>query len=189
MNTKGSSTMRVVLTIIGVLAVLSLAFGAPGTVNLVGTWNHLNADQANPTPEHEVLHCGGFASISCRYDKQPEPELGFTTPPDSTVGYFVGQDATSDWACPAGFPADFCANVLFVASGTATYDRSDGTQLVVNEDLVVGDMSGQRVLYVYWVDYGFACPWYRSFAEALAANPFQPPFDGTNWPAQDCIGV
>ncbi len=188
MNSNRSSTIRAVLTIIGVVALLSLAFGAPGVINLDGTWSRLNPDQANPTPEHEVLRCGGYASIICRYDKQPEPELGFTMPPDSTSGYFAGQDATAGWACPAGF-GDFCDSVVFVASGVSTYDRSDGSQLVVNQDLVVGSVNGQSVLYIYWVDDGFACPWYRSFGDALSANQFPLPFNGTDWPAADCIGA
>ena len=44
-----------------------------------------------------------------------------------------------------------------------------------------------EVLYLSWVDFGFACPWFPSFEAALAANPFPLPFNGVDWPAQDCI--
>ena len=44
-----------------------------------------------------------------------------------------------------------------------------------------------EVLYLSWVDSGFACPWFPSFEAALAANPFPLPFNGVDWPSQDCI--
>ncbi len=189
---KVSSISRVVLTIIGVLTVLSLAFQAPaafvpGAVNLVGTWDRLNPNQGGASPEHEVLRCGGSAAVFCVYDKQPERLLGFQNPPDSTIGYFRGRDVTANWSCPAWFPANVCANTVFVASVVATYYQSGGTQLVANQDLAVSNVGGQSRLYVYWVDYGFACLWFRSFGEALAANPFPLPFNGQDWPAGDCL--
>ncbi len=194
MNRKVVWTSRIVLTVIGLLAVLSLAFQAPAAfaptaVSLVGKWDRLNPDQGGVSPEHEVLRCGGDVSIYCIYDKQPEPVLGFLNPPDSTMGFFSGQDASAGWSCPSWFPPAVCSNVLFVASGVMTYYESSGTQLVVNHDLVVANVNGQSRLYVYWVDNGFACPWFRSFAEALAANPFPLPFNGQDWPAGDCVFV
>ncbi len=187
------SASRTALVLLAMLAMLSLAFQAPlsatGPVQftLTGTWDRLNPDQSGPSPEHEVLRCGGIAQPLCVYDKHPEPLLNFTNPPDSTIGYFRGQDVTVGWQCPNWFPSGVCSNTAYVAAGTFTYYRSNGTTLVVNEQLIVTDMSGQGVLYLYWVDYGFACPWYRSFAEALAANPFPLPFNGQDWPQQDCF--
>src|SRR3989304_818009 len=66
----------------------SLPAAAQRQVNLAGKWDRLNPDQGNPTPEHEVLRCGGNASWNCAYDKQPEPRLGFETPPGSTSRRF-----------------------------------------------------------------------------------------------------
>ena len=192
MNRNVASIRRFALSIVALLAVLSLAFQsaaayAPGAVSLAGTWNRLNPNQGGPSPEHEVLRCGGTVLISCIYDKQPEPLLSFQNPPDPTMGFFRGQDVTASWSCPAWFPAEVCAGTAFVADGVMTYHQSSGTLLVVKHDLVVSNVNGQSRLYVYWVDYGFACPWFRSFAEALAANPFPLPFNGQDFPANDCL--
>jgi len=63
---------------------------------------------------------------------------------------------------------------------------SDGGDLIVDQELILTENEGDQVLYVYWVDQ-FACPWYKSFSEALAANPFPTPFNGEDWPAMDCL--
>ena len=194
MNRQVALIRRVAFTLIAQLAAFSLAFQSPAALassalSLVGTWHRLNANTSGPSPEHEALRCGGGAVISCIYDKHPEPLLNFQNPPDSTMGFFTGQDATAGWTCPAWFPADACANVSFVASGVMTYHQSSGSLLVVNHDLVVSNVNGQSQLYVYWPDYGFACPWFRSFAAALAANPFPLPFNGVDYPAQDCVAA
>jgi len=57
----------------------------------------------------------------------------------------------------------------------------------VLEDLVVAQSGARQVLYVYWVGL-FYCPWFRTFGEAVAANPLPLPFNGT-WPLQDCVGA
>ncbi|MGE5251785.1 MAG: hypothetical protein ACM3QS_16400 [Bacteroidota bacterium] len=187
MNKSLSTGSRIVLTIIGVLAVMSLSFQAlavPGAVSLVGTWDRLNPGSP---PEHEVLRCGGNQLISCVYDKHPEPLLNFTNPPEGTIGFFRGQDVTTSWTCPAGFGPGVCANVAFVASGVTTYTAPDGSQQVLPEDLVVSSVGGQSVLYMYFKSWGVACPWYRSFGAALAANPFPLPYNGTDGGQQDCF--
>jgi len=159
------------------------AHGPPG---LAGVWDRLNPDQENPTPEHEVLRCGGHEAWYCIYDKHPEPLLGFSQPPDATFGQFRGEDITSEWTCPAWFGAR-CEATALVASGVMRYHYPDGSSLDVSQDLVLLEQGGEQVLYAYWVNYSFACPWYRSFDQALSANPFPLPFNGTDWPAMDCI--
>jgi hypothetical protein len=57
----------------------------------------------------------------------------------------------------------------------------------VLEDLVVAQSGARQVLYVYWVGL-FYCPWFRTFDEAVAANPLPLPFNGI-WPPQDCVGA
>lgn len=174
-----------------VFALLALQTGTPasahGRPDLAGKWDRLNPDQSNPTPEHEVLRCGGNARPMCIYDKQPEPRLGFETPPDSTSGRFRGEDITEGWSCLEWLPEDVCAHTTFVASGTMKFLQSDGSQLTVTQELIVSEVDGDGVLYVHWVDQGFVCPWFRSFEEAIAANPFPLPFNGVDWPAMDCL--
>jgi hypothetical protein len=63
---------------------------------------------------------------------------------------------------------------------------SDGSHLVVGEELIATDTGDQQVLYVYWVDQ-CVCPWFGSLDEALEANPFPLPFNGTDWPQRDCV--
>lgn len=164
---------------------ITVPAGARGQPPLVGRWDRLNPDQSNPTPEHEVLRCGGNISWNCTYDKHPEPRLGFENPPDSTSGRFRGEDVTSQWECPDWFPEDVCGDTTFVVRGVMNYELAEGGSLVVDQELVVTEYDGQEVLYAHWIGQ-FVCPWYRSFAEALAANPFPTPFDGEHWPAMDC---
>lgn len=159
---------------------------AEGPLRLVGVWDRLNPDQGNPAPEHEVLRCGGNLAWHCIYDKHPEPRLNFEQPPDATFGQFHGEDITSSWTCPTWF-GDRCDETVFVVGGVMHYQYPDGSYSDVNQDLVMLDQDGEQVLYAYWVDFSFACPWYRSFDQALLANPFTLPFNGTDWPEVDCI--
>lgn len=182
----------IVLVTVGALGVSLLLFQTPtianaqGRPDLVGKWDRLNPDPNNPTPEHEVLRCGGNTTWHCVYDKQPEPRLGFENPPDSTFGRFRGEDVSSIWTCPDWFPSEICDNWTFVAGGAMEFLYPDGSNLVVDQELVVIDTGGGQMLYVYWVDQ-FACPWFRSLDEALAANPFPTPFNGEDWPELDCV--
>jgi hypothetical protein len=181
------------ITIISIMSVLILLFlvtpsaDAYFGIGLAGKWDRLNPDPSNPTPEHEVLGCGGTDRLFCIYDKWPAPLLGFETPPDATYGVFLGREIAS-WDCPYWFPGKICDNTTFVAGGVMRYYLPDGSRFSVDQDLIVTEMDGQQVLYMYWVD-SLVCPWYRSFREALAANPFPLPFDGENWPAIDWIFV
>ena len=179
------------LVTVGIAGTYSLPFqapvsaAAPGRPALTGTWDRLNPYH-DPSPEHEVLMCGGLAMWHCVYDKHPEPKLAFEHPPDATSGSFWGEDVTLEWTCPTWFPPYLCNNVTFVAGGVMHFRQSDGSDLVVDQELIVTSTDGQQILYVYWVDQ-FFCPWYSSFDEALAANQFPLPFNGTDWPAPDCV--
>ena len=168
--------------IFSVLLIAALAIVAPaaagGSNPLAGAWHRLNPDISNPTSEHEVLRCGGRVSWNCRYDKQPEPTLGFEHPPDATSGRFRGVDITSGWGCPLWFPAGVCDAAIYVVRGEMTFSPPGGPDFAITQELVVTDSEGDQRLYVYWVD-TFVCPWFGSFADALAANPLPVP-------AQDC---
>jgi len=179
------------VTVLCVLSVFSLVFMENTSVEagfrtvLNGKWDRLNPDQSNPTPEHEVLGCGGMDRVYCLYDKWPVPILGFETPPDETYGIFLGEEVTS-WQCPGWFPDEICDSSTFIAGGVMRYHLPDGSTFRMDQNLIVTEIGGKHVLYMYWVD-SFVCPWYRSFREALAANPFPLPFDGEHWPEVDCI--
>jgi hypothetical protein len=158
---------------------------------LAGQWNRLSLDMSHPAPEHEVLRCtqsnGAQAGTSadtwfCHYNKRPEPTLNFYW--NANQGFLSGQDVTATWSCPAWFPTGICANAVQVVEGTMTFFQpSLHPPFPVLEDLVV--TSDQR-LFVYWINQGFECPWFRTFDQALAANPLPLPFDGT-WAPQDCV--
>ena len=180
----------------GLVALLAsgaaLASGSP----LTGEWNRLSVDRSHPAPEHELLRCvensGAQEGTSsdrwfCRYSKLPEPKLNFTW--NNNHGSFSGHDVTSSWTCPAWFPVGICTNVVSVVEGTMTFIDPDTHQppLLVLQDLVVVQSPAGERLYNYWVN-RFVCPWFRSFAEAVAANPLTLPFDG-NFPPQDCVGA
>jgi len=149
-------------------------------------WDRLNPDQGNPTPEHEVLTCQVNAGWSCVYKKRPEPLLGFEDPPDSTTGDFTGSDITADWGCPDWFPSEICNNTVAVVGGAMTFHMSDGTEPVMNQELILTAIGGEQILQVHWVEQHFYCPWYKGFDRALEANPFPTPFNGEDWPGEDC---
>jgi hypothetical protein len=166
---------------------------------LGGMWHRLNPQQSqsNPAPEHERLTCHrsdesvvaqslvGPAWV-CRYNKLPEPALNFAW--NTTTGRFRGADVTTTWTCPAWFPANVCQNVTQVVEGDFDFSLAGGGGFSVLVDMVVTQTGADQVLYNYWVNL-FVCPWFRSFEQALAANPFPLPFDGVNGPAGDCIGA
>jgi hypothetical protein len=172
--------------------VVALPAGANTSAPLAGQWNRLSNDMSHPAPEHEVLYCtqsnGAQSGTSantwfCHYNKRPEPTLNFYW--NANQGFFSGQDITATWSCPAWSPAGVCANVVQVVEGTMTFFQpSLHPPFPVLEDLAVTQTSSGQRLYVYWVNQ-FVCPWFRTFDEALAANPLPLPFNGT-WAAQDC---
>jgi len=158
---------------------------ASGSPSSPGAWHRLNPDQSNPAPEHERLTCSEGRSWSCHYDKVAEPGLNLHL--DSTVGNFHGGDVTKSWTCPGWFPEDVCDNVTQVVRGNMVFVLPDGSRFSVRQELVVTDVGGSQVLQHHWAQFGFVCPWFRTFDQALAANPFPLPFDGENWPAGDCV--
>jgi hypothetical protein len=163
--------------------------GDAGT--LAGQWHRLSADRSNPAPEHQLLTChrlgdNGRAVWTCHYNKVPEPALNFFW--DADQGEFVGQDVTDFWTCPAWFPASICANVSSVVEGSTVFENAGGPTGSVFTDLIVTQVGERQVLQFYFVNQ-FVCPWFRTFSEALAANPMPLPFDGVNWPSQDCVGA
>lgn len=138
---------------------------------LFGMWNRLNRDA-----EHEVMHFWVEGSTwAGRYDKHPEPGLGFPNPPEGTSGDFRGADATN-FVCEPTFPFYPCQNVVKVVEGTTQYKPPQGSPFeVLERHIVVREANGQEVMWQYWVSPGnFICPWYRSFDEALAAKPSPP---------------
>jgi len=185
------------LLVVALSSLLSMAVTFPASADpsapLSGKWNRLNVARSNPAPEHELLHCvqndGAQAGASsntwfCRYSKRPEPTLNLTW--NDRQGFFSGQDVTATWSCPAWFPTGVCPNVVQVVEGTFNFVQpSVGFSLSVLVDLVVTQSGTRQVLYQYWVN-RFVCPWFRTFDEAIAANPLPLPFNGT-FPPQDCV--
>jgi len=196
MRSSRPKLLAAVLVAIGLVALsaggTASALGSP----LAGEWHRLSVDRSHPAPEHELLRCvendGAQAGTSsntwfCRYSKAPEPTLNFDW--NNNYGFLSGQDITSSWTCPAWFPGGICSNVVSVVEGTMTFIDPDIHQppFSVLEDLVVVQTSAGERLYNYWVN-RFVCPWFRTFPEAIAANPLTLPFDG-NFPPQDCVGA
>ena len=173
MKTRTNTFRAIIWVAIPIFVTLSLILMiswpalAQGGQTLAGRWNRLNP---GIPPEHETLNCGGSQTWHCRYDKQPEPTLGYIQPPDVTYGFFLGQETTSSWTCPTWFPAEICTNAAFVVEGVMDFHMPDGSVMPIDEELIVTESEGSQVLYVYWVDQ-HVCPWFRSFEDAQAANP------------------
>jgi hypothetical protein len=168
------------------LELSSAALAHSHTQAPAGQWHRLNPDQRNPAPEHERLRChqSDGAAWTCFYDKLPEPELNFSW--NTTRGTFRGVDVTATWTCPAWVPTDVCANVTSVVEGVFAVEPSVGPPFSLHQDLVVTGAGPTEMLFVYSIDSGLACPWFRTFAQALDANPFPLPFNRVDWPAGDC---
>jgi hypothetical protein len=163
---------------------------------LTGEWHRLSVDTSHAAPEHELLRCvenngaqTGTSSATwfCRYSKAAEPALGLSW--NNNYGSLSGHNVTATWTCPAWFPDGICLNVVGVVEGTMVFVDPSAHQapFSVLEDLVVVQTPAGERLYNYWVNQ-FVCPWFRTFSEAVAANPISLPFDG-NFPPQDCVAV
>jgi hypothetical protein len=156
---------------------------ATGTItNDDHDWHRLNSDTAHP-PEHERFQCVEGSNWTCRYSKVPEPALNFQW--TNQQGTFNGAlTQPGQWTCPSWFPSTICVNANRVAQGIRSFEPV--STAIIREDLIVTKTGDHEQMYDYWVGQ-HVCPWYETFDEARAANPFPLPFDGTNWPAQDCV--
>jgi hypothetical protein len=182
-----TALVAILLLLICALAIAPGAAVANPAVDF-SLWHRLNPNAPGfAPPAHERLAClNGSSFWVCRYDQPAEPSLNLYAEP--VTGQFIGRDITSSWTCPAWFPSAICANVTQVAGGTVRYFPAHRPSVEVAEDLVFTGTGNNRRLHVYWVNQ-FVCPWFPTFEEALAANPIPLPFNGTDWPAQDCIGA
>jgi hypothetical protein len=145
-------------------------------------WHRLNSDHSHP-PEHELFQCVEGSTWTCRYTKVPEPTLNFQW--TNQQGTFIGSPTQEgQWTCPSWFPSTICANASRVAQGIRSFEPV--STAIIRDDLIVTKTGNHEQMYEYWVGQ-HVCPWYQTFDEALAANPFPLPFNGTNWPALDCV--
>ena len=154
---------------------VSMKVAPPVEEPLFGEWNRLNTRQAGGNPsnsEHEVMRFWVEAEAwSGRYEKHPEPTLGFPNPPDGTFGIFTGAVATN-FVCQPTFPFYPCQDVVQVIEGTTRYSPAGRPPFDIHQQhIVVRERNGHEVMWQYFVSPGnFACPWYRDFEEALAAT-------------------
>ena len=132
-----------------------------------GFWHRLSYNTSNSSGQHQVNDCQGDEEWTCIFSDQTEPELGFKS--TQTFGVFDGE-FIPDWNCPNWFPEAICRSVILVIGGTTLFEGA-GPGLGIDIEYVVVEIGGSQILYEYWVN-RFACPWYRSFDESLAANPF-----------------
>lgn len=127
-------------------------------------WHRLNPFTSSEIPEHERFSCLTNDTWACRYDKIPEPSMGFTW--DRTRGTFEG---TVGGTCPTEL-GDLCEHVVTVVTGTAQYVPESDPPFTKAHQLLLTDGDGVAPLYVYWVG-EFACPWHTTFDEALDESP------------------
>jgi hypothetical protein len=178
----------------GASADVRTAEAPPSQSPLFGAWHRLGV--APTTPEHVVLHVRRLRDTwVARFDKRPEPTLGFETPPARDFGTFEGSEiGASDIICLGDFLFDCPGDVVVAVEGTGTFTSVDPPfedALVVPIQLLVID--GDRLWFTWLFPEinpeapNVSCPWFRSFEEALAANPFPLPFNGTDFPPFDCI--
>ena len=160
-----AKTHRVILAGLASVALLLSMTASSLAATTPQSWHRLNV-HSDPA-EHERFRCLADDVWRCRYNKMPEPKLGFAW--DQTRGTFVGVETTEDWECPTWFPAEACDAADTVVSGTSefTFPRHSGG-FSVSQQLLVGDNGD---LWIYWGDdFQFVCPWYSSFAEATPSN-------------------
>ena len=172
-----TSALTIILALFALLLTAAPAAAAPPHLE---TWHRLNPDIDGPAPEHERLQCLPGVQWVCRYDKVPEAgDFNW----DRTIAMFQGRDITDIAECPTPeepwFPQEICDGAIQVIAGTAHFSVADGGAFRTGQALIFTDGDGIAPLYVYWIDNGFVCPWYESFADALAANP--------DFSADDCI--
>jgi hypothetical protein len=145
--------LTLAVAIAGALAMAPVAAATPDR----GEWHRNNYNAG----EEQLFCLEASPSWTCNYQV-----------PDG-AGWFSGRDVTESWTCPGWFPSTICDNVTGVYHGAAVYvpvgSADPGAAARVSQDYVVTEVDGQEVLQLYWVD-RFVCPWYRTYAEALAAD-------------------
>lgn len=162
--------IRVASVIVALLALLILALPASAAPPHLETWHRLNPFTDEGPPEHERLQCLPGVQWVCRYDKVPEPELGFNW--DRNIGMFHGRDVTASWECPEWFPEEICGGTEQVIGGVIVFNAAaGGGALRTGYELIFTSGDGIAPLYIHWPDGGFVCAWYGSLADAIAANP------------------
>jgi hypothetical protein len=161
---RSTGAARLILAALAALAVILVA-AAPSAAGQPLTWHRLNPGDP---PEHERYTCLAGETWHCRYNKLPEPDLGFAW--NQTRGVFTGTETAFE--CPEWFSSAPCDAADTVISGVGTFWTYDDAlrptgSFDVDQQLLVAD---DGTLWIYWVDL-FVCPWYPTFAEALVADP------------------
>jgi hypothetical protein len=64
-----------------------------------------------------------------------------------------------------------CGHVIAVYQGVGVFHPPAGRPSTFRQEYIATNINGEELLFVHFVDLGFACPWFRTFAEGLAANP------------------
>lgn len=148
------------------LVLIAVAAG-PAGARSPSEWHRLNPNADPAAAEHERLTClEGASAWTCGYDKLADPGFAW----NDTVGHFSGPDTTGSWSCPAWFPAEACTGVVQVLSGNGKFLPDGGRPFTLRIQYIVTQTDDRQLLWVYWVDQ-FVCPWFRTFDEAVAANP------------------
>ena len=143
----------------GAAGLLLMLLVAPVSAGRASTWHRLNSDGDG---EHERLMCAAGNPWSCIYDKLPEPSLGLHW--DNTTGKFMG-NGQETW-CPDEWAAEICQHVVGTVVGATSYSPG----FTWWENLVFTDGDGVAPLYMYVVGpyWEGMCPWYSTWADALA---------------------
>jgi len=131
-----------------------------------GLWHRLNVDPASSTAQHQVYECEEGEGWTCVLSVQPEAELGFGASQD--LGFFEGK-VIPEWNCTSWLPEAICRSAIAVIGGASLFE-GPGSSVRLDIEHIVVEIRGNQVLYEV-LDDRFACPWFRSFDEALAANP------------------
>jgi hypothetical protein len=169
MRSPGRTEMRL-RTVASALAVIALLVattmpavaGAPSS-----EWHRLNPGGSQATSGHERLICReAVPDWSCDYDNVPDSGYAWS----SSTGTFTGGNVTRQWTCPEWF-GQVCLHVVAVYKGEGVFHPAVGRPSTFRHEYVVTNINGEAILFVHFVDLGFACPWFRTFAEGLAANP------------------
>ena len=164
-----------------------------------GKWHRLNPDPSERpgvSPVHQVLHLRRAAGVwEGPIDKHPEPQLGFENPPLGDRVNFSGLEiGPDDVVCIVGLPFDCPGDVAQALDGTSVVVfPQEGEVFAFPTQWLVVDVDGETLWEVILFSevipgfFNIACPWFRTFDEALAANPFPLPFNGVDFPAFDCF--